>query len=214
MSCGDAQHTPGAQGAGKAPSPRLTLLKASSVAVSREDGPSKIAAAWHIRVCATVHRACDRTVEHSPRNVGFVLGESGSETYWEWDLSDARRARTGKTRHPDRAPVAVRTSRRPRPPVGPGRPRARPPDLCYTLLHRPRAGNEPVSCCELLCGCTGERTPQNNRIEFADMLVCRDKQGHHSSMSVSEHDVSTLVYYSTTCSPRQVQLVSAHSHIT
>jgi hypothetical protein len=55
-------------------------VRASSVAVSREDGPSKIAAAWHIRVCATVHRACDRTVEHSPRNVGFVLGESGSET--------------------------------------------------------------------------------------------------------------------------------------
>ena len=47
--------------------------------MSREDGPSKIAAAWHIRVCTTVHRACDRTVEHSPRNVGFVLlGESGA----------------------------------------------------------------------------------------------------------------------------------------
>lgn len=51
-------------------------VRASSVAVSREDGPSKIAAA---RAYPCV-RYCDRTVEHSPRNVGFVLGESGSET--------------------------------------------------------------------------------------------------------------------------------------
>ena len=186
-------------------------VRASSVAVSREDGPSKIAAAWHIRVCATVHRACDRTVEHSPRNVGFVLGESGSESLKNSRTRQDKTPTRDKMRHPDRAPVAVRTSRRPRPPVGPGRPRARPPDLCYTLLHRPlepATSLMPVSCMYPVC-CD----PQNNRIEFADMLVCRDKQGHHSSMSVSEHDVSTLVYYST-CSPRQVQLVSAHSHIT
>jgi len=125
-------------------------VRASSVAVSREDGPSKIAAAWHIRVCATVHRACDRTVEHSPRNVGFVLGESGSESLKNSRTKTTTRPKTQrKTRHPDRAPVAVRTSRRPRPPVGPGRPRARPPDLCYTLLHRPlepATSLMPVSC--------------------------------------------------------------------
>ena len=74
MSCGDVNTHRAHKVRGRRP------VRASSVAVSREDGPSKIAAAWHIRVCATVHRACDRTVEHSPRNVGFVLGESGSES--------------------------------------------------------------------------------------------------------------------------------------
>lgn len=83
---------------------------------------------------------------------------------------------------------------------------ARP--VLHFVTPAPRAGNEPDACVVPVC-CD----PQNNRIEFADMLVCRDKQGHHSSMSVSEHDVSTLVYYSTTTVVvRQVQLVSAHTH--